>query len=105
MAWLRVGDNINTHPLMSRLVEACEYDHALKNEALGLFIAMATSSAAHLTVYVVEPGLVGVLAPGREKLLLDLLRAATLVESFKDEEEGRWPVSYTHLTLPTKRIV
>ena len=90
MAWLRVGDNINTHPLMSRLVEACEYDHALKNEALGLFIAMATSSAAHLTDYVVEPGLVGVLAPGREKLLLDLLRAATLVESFKDEEEGRW---------------
>ena len=51
MAWLRVGDNINTHPLMSRLVEACEYDHALKNEALGLFIAMATSSAAHLTDY------------------------------------------------------
>ena len=90
MAWLRVGDNINTHPLMSRLVEACEYDHALKNEALGLFIAMATSSAAHLTDYVVEPGLVGVLAPGREKLLLDVLRAATLVESFKDEEEGRW---------------
>ena len=90
MAWLRVGDNINTHPLMSRLVEACEYDHALKNEALGLFIAMATSSAAHLTDYVVEPGLVGVLAPGREKLLLDLLRGATLVESFKDEEEGRW---------------
>ena len=90
MAWLRVGDNINTHPLMSRLVEACEYDHALKNEALGLFIAMATSSAAHLTDYVVEPGLVGVLAPGREKLLLDVLRGAALVESFKDEEEGRW---------------
>ena len=90
MAWLRVGDNINTHPLMSRLVEACDYDHALKNEALGLFIALATSSAAHLTDYVVEPGLVGVLAPGREKKLMDVLRAATLVENYKDEVEDRW---------------
>ena len=90
MAWLRVGDNINTNPLMSRLVEACEYDHALKLEALGLFIALATSSAAHLTDYVVEPGLVGVLAPGREKKLMDVLRAATLVENYKDEQEDRW---------------
>ena len=90
MAWLRVGDNINTHPLMSRLVEACDYDHALKNEALGIFIALATSSAAHLTDYVVEPGLVGVLAPGREKQLMDVLRAATLVENYKDEKEDRW---------------
>ncbi|WP_053072573.1 hypothetical protein [Corynebacterium renale] len=90
MAWLRVGDNIVTHPLMSRLLEACEYDHALKNEAFGLFISMATVSAAHLTDYVVEPGLVGQFAPGHETRLLDVLREAGLVKNHKDEATSRW---------------
>uniref|UniRef100_UPI003C6C9B6B HNH endonuclease n=1 Tax=Corynebacterium pyruviciproducens TaxID=598660 RepID=UPI003C6C9B6B len=89
MAWLRVGDNIATHPLMSRLTEACKYDHALKNEVFGLFIALASVSACHLTDYVVEPGLVGQFAPGRERVLMDVLRSAGLVENVRTVEADR----------------
>ena len=30
---------------------------------------------------------------------------ATMINRMQNQEAGAWPVSYTHLTLPTKRIV
>lgn len=66
MAWSRVGDNIATHPLMSRLLTSCEFDHSLKNEAFGALVQLTTVSAAHLTDYIIEYGLMAQIAPGRE---------------------------------------
>ncbi|MHD0233621.1 HNH endonuclease [Corynebacterium diphtheriae] len=87
MAWSRVGDNIATHPLMSRLLTSCEFNHALKNEAFGALVQLTTVSAAHLTDYIVEYGLMAQVAPGREKQLIDVLVDAGML--FRDEEDGR----------------
>lgn len=80
MPWLRIGDDASTHPKMFRLLEACGYNHALKNEAFGILVTAATVSAAHLEDYVVSPGLVATFAPGREKTIIDALVAAELAE-------------------------
>ena len=73
---------------MSRLTQACEYDHALKNEAFGLYVSLASVSACHLTDYVVEPGLVSQFAPGREKDLLDVLRSGGLITNVQVKEKS-----------------
>lgn len=88
MAWLRIGDNVATHPKMSLLLEACEFDHSLKNESFGLMVSLAAVSAAHLTDFMVGPGLVAQFAPGREKVLIDILVSAGLLERVKVDE--RW---------------
>lgn len=90
MAWLRIGDNSVTHPKMSLLLEACDLDHQLKNEAFSTFILLATVSAAHLTDAWVEMGMIAQIAPGREKAILDVLVAAGLAERVKVEE--RWKI-------------
>ncbi|CAB0745394.1 hypothetical protein FRC0086_02359 [Corynebacterium diphtheriae] len=87
MAWSRVGDNIATHPLMSRLLTSCEFDHSLKNEAFGALVQLTTVSAAHLTDYIIEYGLMAQIAPGREKQLIDVLVDAGML--FRDEVNGR----------------
>ncbi|CAB0584113.1 hypothetical protein FRC0418_00066 [Corynebacterium diphtheriae] len=87
MAWSRVGDNIATHPLMSRLLTSCEFDHSLKNEAFGALVQLTTVSAAHLTDYIIEYGLMAQIAPGREKQLIDVLVDAGML--FRDEVDGR----------------
>ncbi|AHI21587.1 hypothetical protein PBI_COLLEEN_51 [Corynebacterium phage Colleen] len=87
MAWTRTGDNIVTHPLMSRLLTACDFDHSLKNEAYGVLSLAATVAGAHLTDYIVEYGLIAQLAPGREKTVIDVLVAAGML--FRDDADGR----------------
>lgn len=86
MPWLRLGDNISTAPQMFRLLEVCQFDHALKNEAFGILCTAASVSAAHLEDYVVPLGLVATFAPGREKDIIDVLVAADLVERIKVDE-------------------
>lgn len=88
MAWLRIGDNVSTHPKMSLLLEQCDFAHALKNESFGLLVSLSAVSAAHLTDFLVEPGLVAQFAPGREKLLIGTLVSAGLLERVKLDD--RW---------------
>lgn len=87
MAWSRMGDNILTHPKLSRLLTAANFDHSLKNEAFGALALLVSVCAAHLTDYYVEYGLVAQIAPGREKKIIDLLVEAALVE--RCEVDGR----------------
>ena len=88
MAWLRIGDNASTHPKMSLLLEMSGFDHRLKNEAFGLMVSLATVSAAHLSDYLVEPGLIAQFAPGREKELINILVNTALIERI--QVDGRW---------------
>lgn len=90
MAWLRIGDNILTHPHMSKLLEACDLDHDKKNKALGVYIALATVSAAHLTDSVVEMGMLAQVAPGNEKAILDALVRSGLAERVLVDD--RWMI-------------
>lgn len=86
MAWLRIGDNAATHPLMSRLLTATDYKHPQKNEAFGALVQLAAVSAGHLTDAVVEMGLLAQIAPGRERAILDTLKRAGLATV--DEADG-----------------
>ncbi len=88
MAWLRVGDNIITHPAMSRILTATApaenpagFSHQDKLEAFGAYVLMATVSAAHLTDAVVEYGMLAQVAPGRETAVLDVLKRAGLARN------------------------
>ncbi|WP_257202301.1 hypothetical protein [Corynebacterium cystitidis] len=76
MAWLRIGDNASTHPLMSKLLVATKLDHSAKNEAFGVLVQLAAVSAGHLTDSIVEMGLFAQIAPGRERAVLDFLMKA-----------------------------
>ncbi len=78
MAWLRIGDNATTHPLMSKLLVATDLQHPQKNEAFGVLVQLAAVSAGHLTDAVVELGLLAQIAPGRERAVLDTLKKAGL---------------------------
>ena len=82
-----MGDNIMTHPLMARLLESSDFDHAIKNEAFGVVAQLTTASAAHLTDYIVEYGQVAQVAPGREKLIVGVLCKAGILSPV--EIEGR----------------
>ncbi|RSZ61527.1 hypothetical protein EAH68_12745 [Corynebacterium hylobatis] len=87
MPWLRAGDNLSTHPKMFRLLEACGYDHDLKNAAFGALVISASVAAAHLTDYVIEPGLIATFAPTQPKRITDALMSAALLEEI--DVEGR----------------
>lgn len=87
MAWLRIGDNITTHPLMSKLLAATGLQHAQKNEAFGVLVQLAAVSAGHLTDAIVEFGLLAQIAPGREREVLDTLVKAGL--AYEDKVDGR----------------
>ncbi|WCV10692.1 HNH endonuclease [Corynebacterium silvaticum] len=86
MAWSRFGDNIATHPLMARLLTSCDFDHQLKNEAFGLLVQLTSASAAHLTDYIVEYGHMAQVAPGREKVIIEVLSSAGLLFREKDAD-------------------
>lgn len=86
--WFRGGDTLTTHPLMIRLLEVCDGDHLLKNEAKGVLVDLVSISAAHATDYLVGYGAVAQVAPGREKIVIENLCAAGLL--FREEgPEGR----------------
>lgn len=86
--WFRGGDTLTTHPLMIRLLEVCDGDHLLKNEAKGVLADLVSISAAHATDYWVGYGAVSQIAPGREKIVIENLCAAGLL--FREEgPEGR----------------
>lgn len=87
MAWLRIGDNSVTHPHMSKLLEACNLDHTKKNQAFGVYVALATVSAAHLTDSVVEMGMLAQIAPGSEREMLGILVRAGIASH--TEVDGR----------------
>ncbi|EEI16334.1 hypothetical protein HMPREF0298_1920, partial [Corynebacterium lipophiloflavum DSM 44291] len=87
MAWLRIGDNATTHPLMSKLLAASNLEHHRKNEAFGVLVQLAAVSAAHLTDSIVELGLLAQVAPGRERAVLDTLKAADIAA--EDTVDGR----------------
>lgn len=87
MPWLRIGDTVTTHPGYFRLLEVCDGDHALKNEAWGFLVLAASISAAHTTDYIISRGLAGTLAPGRVETLATALIAAELMEPV--EVDGR----------------
>lgn len=80
MAWLRVGDNVTTHPFMSKLLAATGLQHPQKNEAFGVLIQLAAVTAGHLTDCVVEFGLLAQVAPGREREILETLKKAGLAK-------------------------
>ncbi|MGV0391497.1 HNH endonuclease [Corynebacterium phoceense] len=90
MAWLRIGDNVITHPMMSRLLVATGLDHQQKNEAFGVLTQIAAGSAAHLTDGIVEMGSLAQVAPGRERAVLDVLKTAGIAEETK--LDGRYIV-------------
>ena len=86
--WFRGGDTLTTHPLMIRLLEVCDGDHLLKNEAKGVLVDLVSISAAHATDYLVGYGAVAQVAPGREKIVIENLCNAGLL--FREEgPEGR----------------
>ena len=86
--WFRGGDTLTTHPLMIRLLEVCDGDHLLKNEAKGVLVDLVSISAAHATDYLVGYGAVAQVAPGREKIVIENLCNAGLL--FREESpEGR----------------
>ena len=86
--WFRGGDTLTTHPLMIRLLEVCDGDHLLKNEAKGVLVDLVSISAAHATDYLVGYGAVSQVAPGREKIVIENLCNAGLL--FREEgPEGR----------------
>ena len=86
--WFRGGDTLTTHPLMIRLLEVCDGDHLLKNEAKGVLVDLVSISAAHATDYLVGYGAVSQVAPGREKIVIENLCAAGLL--FREEDpDGR----------------
>ena len=88
MAWLRIGDNATTHPLMSKLLVATKLDHQEKNEAFGILVQLAAVSAGHLTDSIVEYGLLAQVAPGREREVLEVFkRAGVAVEDTVDERK------------------
>lgn len=80
MAWLRIDDSALTHPKLFELLEACDGDHALRNEAWGFLVLASSVSAQHLTDYVVSTGLLATIAPGRHQYMIDLLTHAGLME-------------------------
>lgn len=86
--WFRGGDTLTTHPLMIRLLEVCDGDHLLKNEAKGVLVDLVSISAAHATDYLVGYGAVSQVAPGREKIVIENLCNAGLL--FQEEgPDGR----------------
>ena len=87
MAWLRIGDNATTHPLMSQLLAATDLKHHEKNETFGVLVQLAAVSAGHLTDAIVEYGLLAQIAPGRERHVLETLKRAGLAR--EDEVEER----------------
>ena len=88
MAWLRIGDNATTHPLMSKLLVATRLDHQEKNEAFGVLVQLAAVSAGHLTDSIVEYGLLAQVAPGREREVLEVFkRAGVATEDTVDERK------------------
>ncbi|MEX3563684.1 hypothetical protein VVR46_08125 [Corynebacterium phoceense] len=89
MPWLRIGDNISTHPYISKLLSATALDHQQKNEAFGVLIFLAVSSAAHLTDGIVEYGLLSQVAPGRERIVLDYLVKAEIASEVKVEGRAK----------------
>lgn len=91
MAWLRLGDNIVTHPYMSKILESSELSHQLKNEVFGVFSQLSSVSAAHLTDAWVEMGMIAQIAPGRESIILDVLVDAGLAERVKTEDK-KWKI-------------
>lgn len=86
--WFRGGDTLTTHPLMIRLLEVCDGDHLLKNEAKGVLVDLVSISAAHATDYLVGYGAVSQVAPGREKIVIENLCAAGLLFR-EDGPDGR----------------
>ena len=88
--WFRGGDTLTTHPLMIRLLEVCDGDHLLKNEAKGVLVDLVSISAAHATDYLVGYGAVSQVAPGREKIVIENLCAAGLL--FREEGPGGRPM-------------
>ena len=91
MPWLRIGDNVSTHPNMSKLLASTKLDHAQKNEAFGVLVQMAAVSAAHLTNGIIELGLLAQIAPGRERLVLELLKKTGVAT--EEELNGRTVIS------------
>lgn len=86
MPWLRIGDETLTHPAMFKLLRACNGDIGLRNESYGALVLMASVSAQQCTDYVVDPGLVAMIAPGRFPKIMEVLEAAGLVSTVKDDE-------------------
>ncbi|MBC3186303.1 hypothetical protein H7347_06915 [Corynebacterium sp. zg-331] len=86
MPWLRIGDETLTHPMMFKLLRACGGNIALRNEAYGALVLMASVSAQQCTDYVVDPGLVAMIAPGRFPEIMDVLETAGLVSKITDED-------------------
>lgn len=87
MPWLRVDDSALTHPKLFELLEACDGDHALRNEAWGFLVLASSVSAQHLTDYVVSTGLLATIAPGRHQYMIKLLTRAGLMKPV--EHDGR----------------
>ncbi|AQX70123.1 hypothetical protein [Corynebacterium stationis] len=85
MPWLRVGDNIATHPIMSKLLVSTKLDHQAKNECFGVLAQLAATSAAHLTDGITEMGLLAQIAPGRERIVLEHLKKAGIAKELENE--------------------
>ena|GEM_PF-481115 len=91
MPWLRIGDNVTTHPKMASLLEATDFDHQKKLTVWAAFVSLATISAAHLLDGVLEMGALAQVAPGMEKEILDLMVAAEWAKREQDAN-GRWHI-------------
>ncbi|MEJ6013274.1 hypothetical protein WG936_05415 [Corynebacterium sp. H127] len=71
---------------MFRLLEVCDGNTSLRNEAWGALTFVASISAAHLTDYVVAPGMVWMVAPGRAAELIKIWIKAGLAEEIKVDD-------------------
>lgn len=87
MPWLRIGDNAATYHALMNIAVLPDADDRLLNEVFGWLVRCASSSAGHLTDYIVEAGIALNLAGSRERY--DTLVAAAsrvgLIEILPDE--------------------
>lgn len=87
MPWLRVGDNMATHPFIGALLASANFDHQVKNECIGVLTQLAATSGAHLTDGVINTGSLAQVAPGREREILNhFVEAGIAKEIFEDEK-------------------
>ncbi|WP_313549029.1 hypothetical protein, partial [Corynebacterium sp.] len=87
MPWLRVGDNMATHPTIGKLLASTNFDHAVKNECIGVLTQLAATSGAHLTDGLINTGSMAQVAPGREREVLSHFVEAEIAKEIYENDK------------------
>ncbi|MEY8577229.1 hypothetical protein AALI21_02835 [Corynebacteriaceae bacterium 6-324] len=76
-----------THPVIGKLLASTNFNHAVKNEAIGVLTQLAAISGAHLTDGLINTGSLAQVAPGRERQILSHFVEAEIAQEIWENEK------------------